>query len=180
MAKIGGTTPGREPFSPQRINTKTGVARDQASFSMASRERKQDALGEGQQPPSPSILIVEDEPLIAAYIKEVLEESGFSVAGVASTGPEAIAVATAEPPDLALVDIKLAGPMDGIEVAQLMHSRFNVRSIFLSGVCDPATMERARAAAPLGFLEKPFRPSQVFNALQRAFGDLLPQVQAGS
>lgn len=121
-----------------------------------------------------SILIVEDEALVASYIQEVLEESGFTIAGVASSGPEAISLASASPPDLALVDIKLAGPMDGIEVAQLMRSRFNVQSIFLSGVCDPETMARAGSAAPLGFLEKPFRPSQVFNALQRALAELQP------
>jgi len=115
-----------------------------------------------------SILIVEDEALIASYIQEVLEESGFTISGIASSGPEAISLVSANPPDLALVDIKLAGPMDGIEVAQLMRSRFNVPSIFLSGICDPETMERASSANPLGFLEKPFRPSQVFNALERA------------
>lgn len=115
-----------------------------------------------------SILIVEDEALIASYIQEVLEESGFAVAGIASSGPEAISLASTSKPDLALVDIKLAGPMDGIEVAQVMQTRFNVRSIFLSGLCDPETTARAKAASPLGFLEKPFRPSQVFNALERA------------
>jgi CheY-like chemotaxis protein len=83
-----------------------------------------------------------------------------------------MSLASANPPDLALVDIKLAGPMDGIEVAQLMRSRFNVNSIFLSAVADPETMERAKSATPLGFLEKPFRPSQVFNALQRALAEL--------
>jgi two-component system, response regulator PdtaR len=121
----------------------------------------------------PLILIVEDEALVASYIREVLEESGFVIAGVASSGPEAISLATATPPDLALVDIKLAGPMDGIEVAELMRRRFNTYSIFLSGVADPETMERARNVEHMGFLEKPFRPSQVFNALQRAL-DRLP------
>jgi two-component system, response regulator PdtaR len=115
-----------------------------------------------------SILIVEDEALIASYIREVLEESRFVVAGVASTGVEALTLADACRPDLALVDIRLAGPMDGIEVARLMRSRFNVRSIFLTAVADPETTARARDAAPLGLLEKPFRPSQVFNALQLA------------
>jgi len=115
-----------------------------------------------------SILIVEDEALIASYIRQVLEESGFAVAGIASSGPEAISLASTSKPDLALVDIKLAGPMDGIEVAQLMQTRFKVRSIFLSGHSDPETTARAQAASPLGFLEKPFRPSQVFNALQQA------------
>ena len=115
-----------------------------------------------------SILIVEDEALIASYIQEVLEESGFAVAGIASSGPEAISLASTSKPDLALVDIKLAGPMDGIEVAQLMQASFKVPSIFLSGLCDPDTTARAQAASPLGFLEKPFRPSQVFNALEQA------------
>jgi CheY-like chemotaxis protein len=121
---------------------------------------------------SPSILIIEDEALIASYIREVLEESGFHIAGVASTGAEALSLAGESRPDLALVDIKLSGPMDGIEVAVLLHDQFNVRSLFLSAIADPQTMERARQAAPLGFLEKPFRPSQVFNALQRALGCL--------
>jgi len=122
----------------------------------------------GAKPGSPSILIVEDEALVASYIEEVLHESGFVIAGVASSGIEALTVAGETRPDLALVDIKIAGPMDGVEVALLLRSRFGVRSIFLSGVADPAVMERARDAAPMGFLEKPFRPSQVFNALQRA------------
>jgi CheY-like chemotaxis protein len=119
-------------------------------------------------PGSPSILIVEDEALVASYIREVLGESGFVIAGMASSGIEALTVAGQTRPDLALVDIKLAGPMDGIEVALLLRSRFGVPSIFLSGTADPQVMQRARDAAPLGFLEKPFRPSQVFNALQRA------------
>lgn len=120
----------------------------------------------------PSVLIIEDEALIASYIQEVLEESGFAVAGIASTGVEALSLAAANMPDLALVDIKLAGPMDGIEVARLMRSRFNVRSIFLTGIADTDTLERAQTAAPVGFLEKPFRPSQVFNALERALARL--------
>jgi two-component system, response regulator PdtaR len=123
---------------------------------------------------SASILIVEDEALVASYIQEVLEESGFTIAGVASSGAEAMSVASECTPDLALVDIKLAGPMEGIEVAQLLRNRLNIQSIFLSGVGDPATMERARHVSPLGFIEKPFRPSQVFNALQRALNQLSP------
>jgi CheY-like chemotaxis protein len=143
-----------------------------AAAGMGTSDLEQDAVAAAQRQRSPSILIVEDEALIAAYIQDVLEESGFTIAGVASSGPEAMSLASAEAPDLALVDIKLAGPMDGIEVAQLMRSRFNVHSIFLSGMCDVATMERAKSAAPLGFLQKPFRPSQVFNALQRALSEL--------
>src|SRR5437764_9118000 len=119
-----------------------------------------------------SILIVEDKALVASYIEEVLAESGFRVAGIAASGPEALSLAAENHPTLALVDIRLTGPIDGIELACLMRQKFALRSIFLSGLVDAATTERARVAQPLGFLAKPFLPSQVFNAIERAL-DLL-------
>jgi two-component system, response regulator PdtaR len=115
-----------------------------------------------------SILIVEDEALIASYIEEVLGESGFRVAGIAASGPEALSLAAENSPDLALVDIRLTGPIDGIQLACQLRETFAVPAIFLSGLLDDATTERARSAHPLGFLPKPFLPSQVFNAIQRA------------
>ncbi|HZU88467.1 MAG TPA: response regulator [Stellaceae bacterium] len=116
------------------------------------------------------ILVIEDEALLASSIKDILEESGFSVA-VASSGPEALSLAFADPPDLALIDIRLAGPMNGIEVAAKLRERLGVPSIFLSGATDPSILERAKLARPVGFLRKPFCPSQVFNAIERALGD---------
>jgi DNA-binding NarL/FixJ family response regulator len=119
-----------------------------------------------------SILIVEDEALVASYIEQVLGESGFRVAGIAASGAEALSLAADSRPSLALVDIRLTGPIDGIELAQLLRRRFAVPAIFLTGLIDAATAERAWVAQPLGFLPKPFLPSQVFNAIQRAL-DLL-------
>ena len=119
-----------------------------------------------------NLLIVEDEALVASYIQDVLEESGFTIAGVASSGPEALSLAGEVPVDLALVDIKLAGPMDGIEVAKRLRERHEMPSIFLSGMHDPETIRRAQEVDPLGFLQKPFRPSQVFNALEKARASL--------
>jgi len=115
-----------------------------------------------------SILIVEDEALIASYIEEVLGESGFLVDGIAASGPEALSLAAENHPSLALVDIRLTGPIDGIELACLLRQRFALPAIFLSGLADADTTARAQTAQPLGFLPKPFLPSQVFNAIQRA------------
>ena len=115
-----------------------------------------------------SILIVEDEALIASYIEEVLGELGFRVAGIAASGTEALSLAAENRPSLALVDIRLTGPIDGIELAVLLRQKFALPAIFLSGLIDAETIERARVAEPLGFLAKPFLPSQVFNAIQRA------------
>ena len=115
-----------------------------------------------------SILIVEDEALVASCIEEVLGELGFRLAGIAASGPEAIALTAENHPALALVDIRLTGPIDGIEVACRLRDEFGVPSIFLTGLADADTVQRAETAQPLGFLPKPFRPSQVFNAIQRA------------
>jgi CheY-like chemotaxis protein len=115
-----------------------------------------------------SILIVEDEALVASYIEEVLGESGYRVAGIAASGTEAMSLAAEHHPSLALVDIRLSGSIDGIELARRLRLRFDLPTIFLTGLADQQTAERAGAARPLGFLQKPFLPSQVFNAIERA------------
>lgn len=125
------------------------------------------AIAESPTRLRPVILVAEDEPLIASCIRKVLEDSGFAVC-IASTGAEALSLAVMYPPDLALVDIRLAGPMNGIEVACRLREDLSVRAIFLSGLFDPGIVERAQAAQPIDFLQKPFRPSQVFNAIERA------------
>ncbi|MGH7053063.1 MAG: response regulator [Stellaceae bacterium] len=132
--------------------------------------RNAETPGAGGSKRRSGILVVEDDPLLASSIKDVLEESGFSVA-VASSGPEALSLAFADPPDLALVDIRLKGPVNGIEVACTLREQFGVLPIFLSGAVDPHIVECARLAQPAGFLHKPFRPSQVFNAIERALAN---------
>jgi len=87
-------------------------------------------------------------------------------------------IAAADGADLALVDIKLSGPMDGIEVARELRTRSGIGAIFLSGLDDPEVLKRAAVAAPLGFLQKPFLPSQVFNAIDRALRHPKRLVQA--
>jgi DNA-binding NarL/FixJ family response regulator len=118
------------------------------------------------------ILIVEDDALLASHIKDVLGAAGYLVSGIASCGPEALSLAAAAPPQLALVDIRLPGAMDGVELALALRERLGVAIIFLTGAADAATVERARAVAPAGFLAKPFRPSQMFNAVEHVLKSL--------
>jgi len=126
------------------------------------------------EPFGATILIIEDEALVASYIGTVLAESGYRVAGIAACGPEAVSLADAHRPHLALVDIRLAGRTDGVELACRLRREFGVPSIFLSGAADAETIERAQATQPLGFLKKPFLPSQVFNAIERALAGREP------
>jgi CheY-like chemotaxis protein len=118
----------------------------------------------------PSILVVEDDPLLASYIKEVLTEAEFRIAGLVSSAAEALALLEHERPDLALVDIQLTGPLDGIELACLLQLKAHIPAIFLSGLTDPKTKLKAAAARPLAFLHKPFRPSTLFNTIEQATG----------
>ncbi|HEX3954782.1 MAG TPA: response regulator [Stellaceae bacterium] len=120
----------------------------------------------------PSILIVENEALVASAMEDVLGESGFRIVGIAGSGVEALSLAAESRPSLALVDIRLSGPIDGIELACLLHQKFGLRTIFSSALLDDATAERAQAAQPLGFLPKPVRPSQMFNLIEDALTSL--------
>jgi DNA-binding NarL/FixJ family response regulator len=136
-----------------------------------SGDGSQVVSGSGNGKPA-GILIVEDDALLASHIKDVLDESGYLISGIASCGPEALSLAVAAPPQLALIDIRLPGAMDGVELALALRERHGVAVIFLTGAADEATVERARTAAPHGFLAKPFRPSQVFNAIERVLKSL--------
>ena len=117
---------------------------------------------------SARLLIVEDDVLLVSSLEELLSDSGFDVVGTVGSAATALSLAEERQPQLALIDIRLIGPIDGIELARQLRDRFQIPAIFLSGFADPETRERARLAQPLGFLRKPYRASQVFNTIQRA------------
>ncbi len=102
------------------------------------------------------ILIVEDERLIARYIQKTLEQYGYEVTGIADTGEKAITQAQIQIPSLILMDIKLNGPIDGIETAKRIRARNNLPVIFLSAYSDENILNRAKAAEAFGYLLKPF------------------------
>lgn len=121
-----------------------------------------------------TILIVEDEALVATLIGDMLEELGFAVTGIAASGREALALVAEQKPRLALIDIRLAGSIDGIELARQLRQEHGIPAIFLSGDIGPEIARRAQAAQPLGMMQKPFRPSEIFNAIERAM-DAIPE-----
>ena len=112
---------------------------------------------------SPRVLIVEDEALISDFVQAVLEDSGgCEVVGAAETGADALVLAETTRPDLALVDITLRGPMDGLELAaRLRRLMPGLRIVFATGSHDPVTRAKADALAPYGFLKKPFLPDHL-------------------
>ncbi len=102
------------------------------------------------------ILIVEDETIVALDLKMRVQALGFSVAGLAHSGEDAVRMNGELAPDLVLMDINLGKGMDGIEAATLIGAASHTPVVFITAYADPGTLSRARAATPYGYLVKPF------------------------
>ncbi len=103
-----------------------------------------------------SILIVEDEAIIAADLVLKLRRLGYHVSGTTDTGEQAVDLIRQQAPDLVLMDIRLAGALDGIETARAIRSVCDVPVVYLTAHSDEATLERAGQTEPFGFIAKPF------------------------
>ena len=101
------------------------------------------------------ILLVEDEIIIAMLIQRQLKEIGFTDIKHVTTGENAIISSKENPPDIILMDIKLAGKIDGIEAAFQIKSEQEIPVIFITSYNDNDTAERVKKIKPLGYLEKP-------------------------
>jgi CheY-like chemotaxis protein len=117
----------------------------------------------------PTILVVEDERIVARDLQQRLKKLGFSVPDIACTGEEALRKAETVRPQLVLMDINLKGPMDGIEAAKIIGDRLKIPVMFLSAYGDEATVQKARLLDPVDYLGKPFEDQQLYTALNRFF-----------
>ena len=105
---------------------------------------------------SSRLLIVEDEAVVAADLEARLVRIGYTVCGIAASGAEAIDLAHEHRPDLALMDIRIQGDLDGVETAETLRKELDVPAIFLTAHSDDATFARAKLSSPYGFVVKPF------------------------
>lgn len=115
-----------------------------------------------------SILVVEDEAIVADDIRETLIALGYTVAGTAKTGESALEKAADAQPDLVLMDIHLAGAMDGIEAADRIHSLHGTPIIFLTAYADTPLLERAKKTEPYGYIIKPYDERGLHSAIEMA------------
>ncbi|MDR3557401.1 MAG: response regulator [Syntrophobacteraceae bacterium] len=113
-----------------------------------------------------SILVVEDEAIVAMEIKERLKAMGYALAGVAASGEQALELAQNGRPDLVLMDIRLQGDMDGITAAREIRKRFHLPIIFLAAHSEDATLDRAREVEPHGYILKPFHDQELRSAIE--------------
>ena len=115
------------------------------------------------------ILVVEDETLVAKDLEATLTRLGFEVCALCRTGAEALTAMRRFRPDVVLMDIQLETGMDGIETASLLQAEHAAPIIFLTAHADDATLARARAAQPYGYLLKPFHQSELQSVVELAY-----------
>jgi AmiR/NasT family two-component response regulator len=116
------------------------------------------------------VMLVEDEVIVAWDIAETVKRLGYDIVGMADTAEQAVRLAEQLAPDVILMDIRLNGTLDGIEAARLIRARTGRGVIYLTAHADLATMERAAATEPLGYVFKPFSQEGLRSALLRATG----------
>src|SRR6185503_15186650 len=117
---------------------------------------------------SVEVLVVEDQAIVAADLAAQLRRLHYKVAAVVSTGEEALELVLRRKPSLVLMDIKLAGDVDGIEAASRIQTELATPVIFVSAHSDEATLTRAKATGPYGYLIKPFEPTELRTTIEVA------------
>jgi PAS domain S-box-containing protein len=114
------------------------------------------------------IFIVEDEAIVVADLVETLRSLGYCVAGTARSGESAVVRIPELNPDLVLMDIHLAGKMDGVEAAAEIHRTSDVPVIFITAYADNELLERAKRTEPYGYLIKPYDERELRSVIEMA------------
>jgi len=118
-----------------------------------------------------SVLVVEDEALIALDLTCSLEALGYRVLGPAANSADARRIAATENPDLLLMDVTIQGQPDGIETARAIteDQAHPSKLVFLTAHTDPVTRRRAALLNPAAFLQKPWTARQMQQILVDVF-----------
>lgn len=114
------------------------------------------------------LLIVEDERIVAKDIQSTLQNLGYEILAMVSSGEEAVSRAAEMRPDLVLMDIMLKGQMDGIQAAQVIQDRFSIPVIYLTAYADSSTLQRAKITTPFGYILKPFEERELHTTIEMA------------
>ncbi len=125
-------------------------------------------------------MIIEDEMIIAEDLKDILEDLGYQVEGIAISAREALQLLEEHSPDLALVDIQLKGGKDGIELAAEIRDHYRIPFIFLTSHADTATLQRAKEVNPYGYVLKPYEEPAIHAAIEMALANFSKENASGT
>ena len=112
------------------------------------------------------IMVVEDNEDAVLLMRMILEEHEFEICGMFGTGEEAVQYVQELAPDLILMDISLAGEIDGIEATEQIIQIIDVPIIYLSAHTDSKTLERAKITGPFGYIVKPVLAENLYASIE--------------
>jgi DNA-binding LytR/AlgR family response regulator len=113
--------------------------------------------------------IVEDDLLIAESMVVILQQIGYNPVTPVRDYDSALNMIQTESPDLLLIDIRIDGELDGIDLARKVSLDYGIPFIFVTANSDPATVNRAKEVNPYAYLVKPFNESNLFSSIEIAF-----------
>ncbi|MFP3947371.1 MAG: putative bifunctional diguanylate cyclase/phosphodiesterase [Longimicrobiales bacterium] len=114
------------------------------------------------------ILVAEDDVLVAEDFRETLETMGHVVAAVLHSTEDLVRIAREQAVDLALLDVRLPGNLDGIDAARMLRDKLDIPVIFVTAHADDVTLRRARESDPFGYLVKPVDFGELDRAIEIA------------
>lgn len=123
-----------------------------------------------------NVLIVEDDPITAQDISEVLEDCGMHVVNSVASGELALESVKDSKPDVILMDVNLEGELDGIGTASKLNESDNIPLIYLTANSDKITANRAFNTHPSAFITKPFDDANIVYAIELAFNNHLKRI----
>jgi two-component system, response regulator PdtaR len=115
-----------------------------------------------------TVFVVEDEAIVANDIRETLISLGYTVPGIAKSGEIALEKIKQTLPDLVLMDIHLAGEMDGVDTAGKIHVLYDIPVIYLTAYADKVLLERAKVTEPYGYVVKPYDERELHSVIEMA------------
>jgi DNA-binding LytR/AlgR family response regulator len=115
-----------------------------------------------------SIVIVEDEALIADHIEQLLIEEGYEVLGIFDTAEDTLAFFKNNQANIVLLDINLGGSIDGVDIANQLNKLPNLSIVFLTSNTDKKTIDRVKLTTPAGFITKPFTKEDIISNIEIA------------
>jgi PAS domain S-box-containing protein len=118
------------------------------------------------------ILIVDDDVLLAKELEAKVVACGFTVAGIASSGRDGVAMAAKTNPDLVLMDVVLGGELGGVEAAEEIRRRSAISIIFMADESDETTLRQLREIQPFGYLSKPVSSGELRIQVETALHDV--------
>ena len=114
------------------------------------------------------ILIVEDEPLIAEDLAEVLGEMKFRISEIVHSSDKALQELKYNTPDLVLLDIELNSKLDGVQIAEHINAHYRLPFVFLTSFADRSTIARVQKTQPMGYIVKPFNEKNLLATIEIA------------